>query len=76
MVGLCGLLGLLTKHILMDRKEYMQEYYNKNKDKWKIYYLNYLNRKNGNLVNKRKLPKIKKKITFEKIDKNIILIFD
>ena len=76
MVGLCGLLGLLTKHILMDRKEYMQEYYNKNKDKWKIYYLNYLNRKKGNLVNKRKLPKIKKKITFEKIDKNIILIFD
>lgn len=59
-----------------DRKEYMKDYYINNKYKWKIYYLNHLNRKKGIFVNKMKLPKNKKKITFEKLDKNIILMFD
>lgn len=51
-----------------DRIEYMKLYYLNNKEKWKTY-----NKNNGK---HKKSKKIKKKITFEKIEKKIILIFD
>lgn len=59
-----------------DRKDYMRDYYINNKDKWKIYYMNYLNKKKGIVLNKIKLFNKNKKLSFEKIDKNIIIIFD
>ena len=51
-----------------DRIKYMKLYYLNNKDKWKTY--------NKNTCKKKKSKKIKKNITFEIIEKNIILIFD
>lgn len=56
-------------YILMeDRVEYMKNYYSNNKEKWKTY--------NKNNINKKGQRIKKKKLIFEKVCKNIILIFD
>lgn len=51
-----------------DRVEYMKNYYSNNKEKWKTY--------NKNNINKKGQRIKKKKLIFEKVCKNIILIFD
>jgi len=59
-------------YILMeDRIEYMKNYYSNNKEKWKTY-----NKNNTNNTNKKGQRIKKKNLIFEKVCKDIILIFD
>ena len=54
-----------------DRIEYMKNYYSNNKEKWKTY-----NKNNTNNTNKKGQRIKKKNLIFEKVCKDIILIFD